>query len=80
MAKAAQRGTKVIMASMDGVGQNGIGLLIDMAVLAEIWNGVAVVVRNGIEITGGVNTIRTKIIGGLAQAKIMAVMDVATKM
>ena len=78
MDRAARSGTE-IMASMDGAGQNGRGLLIDMAVLAEIWNGVVVAVRNGIEITGGVDTIRTKMIGGVAQDKIMAVMDVATK-
>jgi len=50
-----------------------------MAVLAEIWNGVAVAARNGIEIMDGVETIRTKIIDGVAQEEIMAVMDVATR-
>ena len=79
MAKAAQRGIEIIMGSTDGVGQNRIDLLIDMAVLAEIWNGVAVAVRNGIEITGGVDTIRTKMIDGVAQDEILAVMDVATR-
>ena len=78
MAKAAQRGTE-IMVSTDGVGRSGIGPLIDMAVLAEIWNGGEVTVRNGIEIMGGVETIRTKIIERVAQEEIMAVMDVATK-
>jgi hypothetical protein len=75
MDRAAPRGTE-IMASTDEVVQNGIGLLIDMVVLGEIWNGVEVAARNGIELMSIGDMIRTEKIEGV---EIMAMKDVVTR-
>jgi len=57
-------------------GTGGVGLLIGMAVLVERWNGVGVVAQSGIEIMGGVVTIRVKTTDGVMLNEIMAAMDV----